>query len=306
MDRRLVNVAVATVWTSYDSPREIDWDAVTNPVDIPAWLHRLTYETRLGLCNDNLVQSQVLYGQEVIVTEEAKGWAHVIVPEQPSSKNPSGYPGWIPMVQLTQCPGEWNIHDGPVVVVAKPKATLHTNVDMELSYQTILPLVWEDDQKVVVKTPDGSQGRFDWKDVMISESLDSRYKGTGLDIVSCGEQFIGLPYLWGGMSSYGYDCSGFSYSMCKANGYIIPRDAHDQAKSGKEVDIASDLQPGDLVFFAHEEGKGKIHHVGIYYGDGKLLHSPNTGKTIEIIPLVGTIYEKELCAARRYWLETEA
>lgn len=306
MDRRLVNVAVATVWTSHDSPREIDWNAVTNPVDIPAWLHRLTYETRLGLCNDHLVQSQVLYGQEVIVTEEAKGWVHVIVPEQPSSKNPLGYPGWIPMVQLAQCPNEWNIHDGPVAVVAKPKAALHTNADMELSYQTILPLAGEDGQNVMVKTPDGSQGRLDRKDVTISESLDSRHKGTGLDIVSCGEQFIGLPYLWGGMSSYGYDCSGFSYSMCKANGYIIPRDAHDQAKSGKEVDIASDLQPGDLVFFAYEEGKGKIHHVGIYYGDGKLLHSPNTGKTIEIIPLAGTIYEKELCAARRYWLETEA
>lgn len=106
------------------------------------------------------------------------------------------------------------------------------------------------------------------------------------------------------MSSFGFDCSGFSYTMCKANGYIIPRDAHDQAASGEKVELHQ-LEPGDLLFFAYEEGKGSLHHVGIYYGDGKLLHSPNTGKTIEILEMAGTIYEKELCAARRYFQKTE-
>jgi cell wall-associated NlpC family hydrolase len=93
--------------------------------------------------------------------------------------------------------------------------------------------------------------------------------------------------------------------MCKANGFIIPRDAHDQANAGVEIKL-EEIRPGDLLFFAYEGGKGRIHHVGIYYGDGKLLHSPNTGKTVEIIPLAGTIYERELCAARRYWVESEA
>lgn len=306
MDKYLVNVPVATVWTSYDSAREIDWDAVTNPADISSWLHHLTYETRLGLCEDNLVQTQVLYGQEVLLVEEKDEWAHVIVPEQPSSKNEIGYPGWVPKAQLVQSKPDWNIQEGPVVVVTKTKARLHQEKDLELSFQTILPLLREEDDKVIVKTPDGGQGGLAWEHVVVCESLADRYKGTGSDIVAAGEQFLGLPYLWGGMSSYGYDCSGFSYSMCKANGYTIPRDAHDQANSGKQVDIHSGLKPGDLLFFAYEEGKGKIHHVGIYYGDGKLLHSPNTGKTIEIIPLAGTIYEQELCAARRYWLETEA
>ena len=63
--------------------------------------------------------------------------------------------------------------------------------------------------------------------------------------------------------------------MCKANGYIIPRDAHDQAEAGKRIAL-NEMEPGDLLFFAYEEGKGSIHHVGIYYGEGKLIHSPNT------------------------------
>jgi gamma-D-glutamyl-L-lysine dipeptidyl-peptidase len=304
LDKWLVNVPVATVWTSYDSARDIHRGAVTNPVNLEDWLSSLTYESSLALCDDDLVQTQILYGQEVLLLEEKEDWAHILVPEQPSSKNEQGYPGWVPKCQLVKCPEEWDLHKGQVVVVTKPRAVIKNGAQtLELSFQTILPLLSEDNQQVLVKTPNGT-GTLEWEDIVVFESLAARYKGTGDDIVSAGEQFLGLPYLWGGMSSYGYDCSGFSYSMCKANGYCIPRDAHDQANAGTAVDLTQ-LKPGDLLFFAYEEGKGKIHHVGIYYGDGKLMHSPNTGKNIEIIPLAGTIYEKELCAARRYWLDSE-
>jgi gamma-D-glutamyl-L-lysine dipeptidyl-peptidase len=302
LDKRLVNVPVATVWTSYNSARDLDVAAISNPVDINTWLEGLTFETRLGLCEQNLVQTQLLYGEEVIVIEEKDNWVHVIIPDQPTSKNKNGYPGWVPSSQLAECPLDWNSKEGPVVIVKKPKAMLN-DPNLELSYQTILPLIKEGEGKVLVKTPNGT-GLLKSDDVTIFESLANRYKGNGNDIVAEGEIFLNLPYLWGGMSSYGYDCSGFSYSMCKANGYIIPRDAHDQANAGVEISL-EDIKPGDLLFFAYEEGKGRIHHVGIYYGDGKLLHSPNTGKTVEIIPLAGTIYERELCAARRYWVESE-
>ncbi|MEH6996039.1 C40 family peptidase [Neobacillus drentensis] len=304
MDKRLVNVPVATIWTSYNSARELDVAAVSNPVDIDRWLEGLTFETRLGLCEQNLVQTQLLYGEEVIVIEEKENWVHVIIPDQPTSKNVNGYPGWVPSSQLVKRPLDWNINEGPVVVVTNPKTVLYKETKIELSYQTILPLLKKAEGKVLVKTPVGT-GLLDSNHVTISESLNDRFKGNGTDIVSDGEKFLNLPYLWGGMSSYGYDCSGFSYSMCKANGYIIPRDAHDQANAGEEV-CTEEIKPGDLLFFAYEEGKGRIHHVGIYYGDGKLLHSPNTGKTVEIISLAGTIYERELCTARRYWVEAEA
>lgn len=305
MDKWLVNVSIATVWTTPESAREIDWDAVTNPVEIKSWLNGLTYETKLELYEKNLVQTQVLYGQEVFLLEERDNWAHVLIPEQPSSKIETGYPGWIPKSQLVKSEDDWNLHKGPVAVVTRPFAILSLETELEqLSFQTTLPLVREDRDRVFVKTPDGKIGSLSWENIVAFQSLAARYKGTGNDIVSAGEQFLGLPYLWGGMSSYGYDCSGFCYSMCKANGYVIPRDACDQAAAGKSVPL-TEVKPGDLLFFAHEEGKARIHHVGIYFGDGKLLHSPKTGKAVEIIPLAGTVYEKELCAVRRCWLDTE-
>ncbi|MCP3741972.1 NlpC/P60 family protein [Rossellomorea sp. BNER] len=302
--RWVVNVPVATVWTSFDSAREIDQDAITNPADVKAWLSQLTYETGLELCDDNLVQSQVLFGQEVLVIDEKDDWVQVIVLDQPSSKDERGYPGWIPKPQLS-LQSDWTLRQGLVAVVTNKKAVLQNQGNeslMELSYQTILPVTGEQDNSIEVKTPIGPCF-LKKDDVLVFSSIESIPNGNGEMIVSEGKQFLGLPYLWGGMSSYGFDCSGFSYTMCKANGVIIPRDASDQAKTGEPVDLSM-IQPGDLLFFAYEEGKGRIHHVGICCGDGKMIHSPNVGKAIEIISLEGTVYEKELCVARRYWHET--
>ncbi|MCA1039598.1 C40 family peptidase [Bacillus infantis] len=301
----LVNVPVATIWTSPESAREIDGKAVSGGPDMEGWLAGLTYETRLALCNENRIQTQALFGQEVILLEEEGPWASVIILSQPSGKNERGYPGWMPKSQLMKL-NEWNIKKGPVAAISSKKAVLYSEEEkplMELSFETVLPAVEKSDEWLKVRIPEG-YGLLRQEDVILHPSLEGRQKGNGGGIVSEGERFLGLPYLWGGMSSWGFDCSGFSYTMCKANGYIIPRDAHDQARHGTEVDLA-EIQPGDLLFFAYQEGKGSIHHVGIFYGDGKLLHSPNTGKTIEIIPLKDTIYEKELCAARRYWQEGE-
>lgn len=301
----LIDVPVATLWTSFDSARGLDKQAISKPAEIEEWLKSLTYEASLELYNNNLVQSQVLYGEEVVVLEEKEKWVRVIVPNQSSSKDNRGYPGWLPKEQL-MLSEDWAINDRPIVVITERKASLYCyykEPQLVLSYQTILPLISKDDQWIQVQTPTG-EGFLKAEEVCIYDSLQSLPKGSGKDIVSAGEQFLQLPYLWGGTSSFGYDCSGFSYSMCKASGYMIPRDAHDQADSGKKVEL-DEIKPGDLLFFAYEEGKGRIHHVGIYYGEGKLLHSPNTGKTIEIVNLKDTIYEKELCVARRYWKETE-
>ncbi|MGM0839359.1 MAG: NlpC/P60 family protein [Bacillota bacterium] len=301
--KALIAVPVSTVWTSKDSARDLDSPAVSNPVQINEWLDSLTHETRLALCDENRIQSQALFGQEVLVMEEKDGWSHVIIPDQATSKDDQGYPGWLPSTQLSL--GELPQTDTYAIVTSKFTNLINeeNKVELALSFQTILPVVKEHDHVIEVMTPLGT--RFlKQKDVIISTTKVNDQKGSGQDIVNSGKIFLDLPYLWGGMTSYGFDCSGFSYTMCKANGYLIPRDANDQARAGKEVAL-DQLEPGDLLFFAYEEGKGSIHHVGIYHGDGKMIHSPNTGKTIEILSLKGTYYVKELCMARRYWEETE-
>ncbi|QFT89804.1 Gamma-D-glutamyl-L-lysine endopeptidase [Bacillus sp. THAF10] len=302
MNKYIVNVPVATIWTSFDSYRSLDKGAVSNPTDIKGWLQSLNFETRLELCDANLIQSQLLYGEELLVIDEKEDYFHILVPTQGSSKDDRGYPGWVPKCQVTRLE-DWDIVNHPIAVVTSNLTKLLTkdeNERLELSFQTVLPFLENAGSLVKVKLPDGNDGFLHSKDVSVYNKWADIPKGTGSDIVKTGEQFLDLPYLWGGMSGYGMDCSGFSYTMCKANGYIIPRDATDQAKEGTEIALG-EIVPGDLLFFAYEEGKGKLHHVGIYYGDGKLLHSPKTGRDIEILPMKDTIYEKELCAARRYW-----
>jgi gamma-D-glutamyl-L-lysine dipeptidyl-peptidase len=302
-EKAAVNVPVATIWTSPDSARSLDAYAVSNPVDINKWLDSLTHETRLALCDENRIQSQALFGQEVLILEEKEGWSHVIVLDQASSKDERGYPGWVPSQQISRKASSSETNSFAIVKSEFAELLTEENVkELELSFLTSLSIEKEEDQRIAVYTPLGIK-YVKRENVYISTRAVEDRLGNGKDIVTAGKAFLNLPYLWGGMSSYGFDCSGFSYSMCKANGYLIPRDAGDQAKKGENVPL-DELRAGDLLFFAYEEGKGSIHHVGIYYGDGKMIHSPNTGKTIEIITLKGTYYENELCAARRYWRET--
>ncbi|UJL45968.1 C40 family peptidase [Virgibacillus sp. NKC19-16] len=296
----VISVPVATVWTSPESPREVDEPGVSTQADIDQWIHDLTHEESLALCDENLIQSQVLYGEPVLVTEKQQTFAHVVIPSQPSKKDKRGYPGWIPLEQLKQVnKTEWISKQ--FAVITRDKAVLENNISehkMKLSYMTMLP-VESIHHYVEVKTPHG-KGYLPKKAVHIFPGERGIELGSGQDIVRAGEQFVHLSYFWGGMSAFGYDCSGLAYTAHKANGYQIARDASDQAVGGEKIAF-DELLPGDLIFFAYEEGKGKLHHVGIYYGDGKMVHAPQTGKGVEIVTLEGTIYEKELCVARRYW-----
>jgi cell wall-associated NlpC family hydrolase len=298
----VVNVAVSTVWTSLESPRELDLPALSNPVNLKEWLASMSTEDRLVLCNHNLVQTQVLYGASVYVVEEQGAWAKVLVPSQSTNKEEIGYPGWMPKVQLSPVFRLANEDRQGMAVVIRPTTYLYKvngELGLEISFQTRLPVTSRNDQWITVSTPDGPH-LLKKEDVAIIESEANVMVGTGEDIVASGKMFLDLPYLWGGMSGFGYDCSGFAYSMHLAHGITIPRDASDQAEEGKAIEREG-LEPGDLLFFAKDQGKGWVHHVGIYAGQDRMLHSPSTGKTIEMITLSDSTLEAEYAGARRYW-----
>ncbi len=97
-----------------------------------------------------------------------------------------------------------------------------------------------------------------------------------VDLVQYAKQFVGNPYVWGGISlTNGADCSGFTLSIFKKYGVSLPHHAASQAQLGTKVDYSS-AQPGDLVFYAKN---GRINHVAIYIGNGQVIHasSPKTG-----------------------------
>ncbi|KLU58936.1 murein DD-endopeptidase MepS/murein LD-carboxypeptidase precursor [Peptococcaceae bacterium CEB3] len=100
-------------------------------------------------------------------------------------------------------------------------------------------------------------------------------------IVTEAKKFIGTPYVWGGTSPSGFDCSGFTQYVYASQGIELPRVSRDQAQIGSPVS-ASNLQPGDLVFFSFA-GSGVIDHVGIYLGNGQFI-SATTHKGVAVYP----------------------
>ena len=109
---------------------------------------------------------------------------------------------------------------------------------------------------------------------------------TGSNVVSYAMNFLGTPYVYGGSTPAGFDCSGFTSYVYKQFGVDIGRTTYDQVKRGTVVSKAN-LQPGDLVFFG---SKTSPYHVGIYVGGGQYIHSPRTGDVIKVAPIQGSTY----------------
>lgn len=90
-------------------------------------------------------------------------------------------------------------------------------------------------------------------------------------IIRVASHYINTPYLWGGKSSFGIDCSGFSQQVYKLCGYKLPRDAYQQAELGEVLSFVEEATSGDLAFFENQEGK--IIHVGILFDNQKIIHA---------------------------------
>jgi cell wall-associated NlpC family hydrolase len=108
--------------------------------------------------------------------------------------------------------------------------------------------------------------------------------------------FYGTPYRFGGSSSHAFDCSGFVQKVFKANGIELPRDSRAQAKYGYKVSL-SELKPGDLLFF--KTYKRDVSHVGIYIGDGKMVHAATRGGQVMVSSIHEPYYRQRFLFAKR-------
>ena len=130
---------------------------------------------------------------------------------------------------------------------------------------------------IKVRFPDGREGYIRGGAVTDFNEWRSKVRCTGEELVKTAVTFTGLPYLWGGSSTKGVDCSGFSQAVYYLNGIILQRDASLQALHGTNVDFSQgygQLQTGDLMFFGRKDNeKPHVTHVAIYKGDSEYIHS---------------------------------
>lgn len=162
-----------------------------------------------------------------------------------------------------------------------------------------------------VITPSGRKGYVNKKDLLPMERWAEDADAGAENIIRIAKKFIGVPYLWGGTSMKGVDCSGLTRLVWLMNGVLIPRDAGPQAEAGTGVEIydkdgnmdISALHPGDLLFFgkpSEGDAPARISHVGIYICDGRFIHSSQVVRISSLRKGDEDYYYRAPVLARRY------
>jgi hypothetical protein len=199
----------------------------------------LSYASRIALVGH--MPTQALYGERVLVLKREGGWTKIAIPDQPSPLDRRGYPGWVLSSQLRD-----RAREGAVVTIPKVRVgRLEVGLGSE--------------------APPGPATR--------------PLPMTRADLVRTAKLFLGLHYLWGGLSAWGYDCSGLTWAVYRTHGITIPRDADAQFAAGRAISLDA-AKPGDLIFYEHPVG-----HVAMLVGGGRMIEAPNSASAVRIVPI---------------------
>lgn len=253
------------------------------------------------------VVSQAMYGNNVILLQARGEWSRIQTADH--------YKGWTPSRYLrTVLTGDGYATSGPTVQVESLFANIYAETDVTrhkpvitVPFETKLELAPEPTKSAGISAKQENHDRWihvrlpgqtnawiqtgdvvaDPKPLTIEESID------------LAKRFLGVPYLWGGRSSFGFDCSGFTQMLVRSRGIVMPRDADLQAAwSGVASMERADLQPGDLLFFG--SSLKDISHTGMYIGDGQFIHdTTHEHPVVQISRLDDQPWTRLLVACRR-------
>ncbi|HEU5161559.1 MAG TPA: C40 family peptidase [Thermoanaerobaculia bacterium] len=248
---------------------------------------------------DSEVVSQAIFSSSVTLLEREEEWAKI-------RTEIDGYLGWVRAWTLAKENAEAPYASGRTAIVTSLFANLYREPNIE-HHRPVMTVPFEArlavetervEDKVLyyeVRLPDGSKAfvqsgdvAFETKPVTIDEAI------------ALGKRFIGLPYLWGGTTSKGYDCSGYTQMLMRQRGYLIPRDSSVQARwEGSATVDRAELQPGDLLYFGRPAEK-KVNHTGMYIGDGQFIHATRAGRpSVQIGTLEDPHWSGSFVTARR-------
>lgn len=222
--------------------------------------------------------TQALLGMPVKLIER-DGWYRI--------QTPDGYLSWTHRVGVHPVSREeydaWNAAEKVIVtthhsfVRTEPNAT--ADVVSDIVGGNRLLFEGKKGNYFKVSYPDGRSGYIARSDAMLESEWRKNLKQDAESIIATAKSLMGVPYLWGGTSSKGVDCSGLVRTSLFMHDIIIPRDASQQAYTGERIEIAPDfsnLQAGDLLFFgskATESRRERVVHVAIYMGAKRFIHS---------------------------------
>ncbi|HSX11482.1 MAG TPA: SH3 domain-containing C40 family peptidase [Chlamydiales bacterium] len=207
---------------------------------------------------DSKIVSQALFGEEVQVGERAGEWGSIATPDS--------YTGWVFSAHLVALPTVYPTH----VEVTRLSAHIYPVPDTEYGPLITLPfgvglkvIDSSDPRWIKISLIDGQEAYVQKGDVQLEPHVD---------LVTLSRKFLGLPYTWGGRSSFGYDCSGFVQMLYRRVGIHLPRDARQQIRDPRCKPIPLEtLAPGDLLFFGPSEQE--IKHVGMCLEGTQFIHT---------------------------------
>ena len=245
------------------------------------------------------VVSQAICGVSVVVEEDKGEWVKV--------RTPDDYSGWMPLASLRRYkPGERNYAaSGSIVQVASLFANVY-HEDSVTKHQPMLVLPFEA-RLEVVPGPESNVGR--WIEVRLPDERTAWIQRGDIDphpkpltvaqATEFSKRFLGLAYLWGGTSTFGFDCSGFTQMLVRQRGIVMPRDADLQAAWQGVLPVKPNkLRAGDLLFFGGSPQK--ITHTGMYIGRGEFINdTTHDHPGVQISSLKDAYWAKLLVACRR-------
>jgi cell wall-associated NlpC family hydrolase len=223
--------------------------------------------------------TQGTLGMPINVYQKENSWYQI--------QTPDNYLGWVDSggIEL-MTKEEFDAWQATTKIIytntyGKSYATANTSSEAvsDVVAGNIFSLIAESGNFYEVQYPDGREAYLPKEEATIFDEWKSKLAFTKENLVETSKTMLGVPYLWGGTSTKGVDCSGFTKTVYLMNGMIIPRDASQQIHEGILIDESKDfdkLVPGDLLFFgrkATETSPERVIHVGMWIGNNEFIHS---------------------------------